>query len=511
MAVRMPRLLPILTVTVVLAVPGPTQSHTSQSSALWGASGQSYRKEGPLADFSWAGYHAGGDLPSARPIANVLDFGVRGDGKSDDTAAFQRAIDEAATGVLLVPRGRYRLAGQLNIRRSGLVLRGEGTGAEGTILQFSSSLADLQGLVALPETNKLSWSGGLIQVAPKGSEHSLTSVTQIARRGERRLRVADAKSIHSGDVLVLRLSEDSERSLEQHLLGEPDPKRTIAAPLLSTCAARILDWTFQVDSVDGDEVVISQPLRTDVRLTWAPKVWQVPFLHDVGIEHLVIDFPSTPYPGHHRERGYNAIDLSQNVVDAWVRDVEIRNCDSGLFVGRRSKWITVTALRFISSRPADPEGNQGHHGVALSGCSEVLVTDLNFGAEFVHEMTVTHRAMGNVFSGPVKGGVLDIDHHRDAPFENLFQNLSGNLHLQDGGSKCYGPPSGARNTYWGVDGLTLPVWLGSGAVVVGDLAPNTKEARSPAAWIEAVPGLEPRDLRAAQWRRRQVQTKPNHR
>jgi hypothetical protein len=107
--------------------------------------------------------------------------------------------------------------------------------------------------------------------------------------------------------------------------------------------------------------------------------------------------------------------------------------------------------------------------------------------------------------------LLDIDHHRDAPFENLFQNLSGNLHMQDGGSKCYGPPSGARNTCWGVDGLTPPIWLGSGSVVLGDVGPNVKEARSPAAWIEAVPGLEPRDLRAAQGLRRQAQTKPNHR
>ena len=73
----------------------------------------------------------------------------------------------------------------------------------------------------------------------------------------------------------------------------------------------------------------------------------MPLVSEVGIEHLAIDFPSTAYPGHHRERGYNAIDFSHNVVNAWIRDVEVRNCDSGIFVGRRSEWLTITQLRFV--------------------------------------------------------------------------------------------------------------------------------------------------------------------
>jgi hypothetical protein len=450
-------------------------------------------------------------LPDAKPSASVRDFGARGDGQSDDTAAFQRALDEAPPGVILVPSGHYRLGGQLNMTRSGLVLRGQGTGANGTILQFSSSLADLQGLTALPDTNKISWSGGLIQVTPKGSEQSLTSVTANARRGDRRLRVADASPMHAGDILFLRLSEDSQRSLERHLVGEPTDKGAAPTPLESTCAARVLDWTFEVVSVDGNELLLSQPLRTDVRLAWTPSIWHMPLLREVGVEHLVIEFPSSPYPGHHRERGYNGIDFSHNVVNAWVRDVEMRNCDSGVFVGRRAKWLTITELRFVSARPADGKGNQGHHGVALSGCSDVLATDLDFQAEFIHELTITHRAMGNVFSGPIRGKTLDLDHHRDAPFENLFQNLSGNLRLQDSGSKCYGPPSGVRNTYWALDQVEPPRWLGSEAVMVGALSPNTKEQRGPAAWVENLPGLEPRDLRAAQWLRRQDKNGSGHR
>ncbi len=54
--------------------------------------------------------YAGGDL-------NVRDFGATGDGKADDTAAFQKALDEAKnTGDRVnVPGGRYVIRGHLDI------------------------------------------------------------------------------------------------------------------------------------------------------------------------------------------------------------------------------------------------------------------------------------------------------------------------------------------------------------------------------------------------------------
>ena len=60
-------------------------------------------------------------LSAAEPASNpysVLDFGAKGDGKSDDTAAFQKALDaarQAGGGVVLAPRGNYYFAGHLNI------------------------------------------------------------------------------------------------------------------------------------------------------------------------------------------------------------------------------------------------------------------------------------------------------------------------------------------------------------------------------------------------------------
>ena len=49
---------------------------------------------------------------------NVVDYGAAGDGETDSTAAFQRALDDAAAsggGLVQVPAGQYRFSGVLSI------------------------------------------------------------------------------------------------------------------------------------------------------------------------------------------------------------------------------------------------------------------------------------------------------------------------------------------------------------------------------------------------------------
>jgi len=54
----------------------------------------------------------------AEETYSVRDFGAVGDGQTDDTAAFQKALDAASKaggGVVHAPRGNYYFAGQLNV------------------------------------------------------------------------------------------------------------------------------------------------------------------------------------------------------------------------------------------------------------------------------------------------------------------------------------------------------------------------------------------------------------
>jgi hypothetical protein len=106
------------------------------------------------------GWETPPELPTTLPtaVANVRDFGARGDGRANDVAAFDRALASlpASGGVLKVPAGRYRLdplAGKdsyaftrvrhhlLVAERRNIHVRGVG---EKSVLLFGS--ADHQGL-----------------------------------------------------------------------------------------------------------------------------------------------------------------------------------------------------------------------------------------------------------------------------------------------------------------------------------------------------------------------------
>lgn len=54
-------------------------------------------------------------FPAFLHASDIGEFGVTGDGETDDTAALQRAIDESGTGLLQLPRGTYRITQTLEV------------------------------------------------------------------------------------------------------------------------------------------------------------------------------------------------------------------------------------------------------------------------------------------------------------------------------------------------------------------------------------------------------------
>ena len=99
----------------------------ADTSKLWGVRGEASTAGGRLADFSRAGYGEGArPLPAVAQAVSVKDFGAVGDGVTDDTKAFQAAINATTRGAVGVPPGRYVITDYVRIMKSGVVLRGAG-------------------------------------------------------------------------------------------------------------------------------------------------------------------------------------------------------------------------------------------------------------------------------------------------------------------------------------------------------------------------------------------------
>lgn len=99
-----------------------------------------------LSDQSYAGYNGNRAYrPIVNNVANVKDFGAKGDGRTDDTAAIQRAINAAGMkrGAAYMPPGVYVVSRKLMITTSRTVLRGAGQNK--TTIFISKSLEEVYG------------------------------------------------------------------------------------------------------------------------------------------------------------------------------------------------------------------------------------------------------------------------------------------------------------------------------------------------------------------------------
>ena len=390
-----------------------------QSSDLWGANGERWAPASRLPDFSFAGYHCGeAPLPNVAPGVSIKQFGAKGDGIADDTQAFLRALAEVKTGAIEIPPGRYMITKILEITRPGLVLRGAGT--DKTCLFCPTTLNQVRpnwGATTTGErTSNYSWSGGFVWFKGSNRSRLLATVTGPAQRGDTSLPVSATDTLRVGQRIEISLSEAADKWLTAELYsgdtGDTQKLRSVRASLVT-----------RVTRVEGGRVYFDRPLRWNLKLAWRPRIQSFdPSVTEAGLEHLCFEFPDTPYRGHFTELGFNAVALNE-VADCWVRDLRIVNADSGLFpLGR---FCTIQGVVFESARQTEAErGATGHHGINFENDDNLLL-DFDFRTKFMHDITVA-RCAGNVCAHG-QGVDLCFDHHKYAPYENLFTDIDVGL------------------------------------------------------------------------------------
>lgn len=500
------RLLPMAAFTTALLITCLSPAPAQQVSELWGQRGEKWQPDGPLPDFSFAGYQRGEKpIPKVKQVASVKDFGAKGDGKTDDTEAIRKAVDGSTDGAILLPAGRYVVSDIIEIKKGGIVLRGDGP--EKTIIIFTRGLEEIKPSPTKNDggqsTTAWSWGGGLISV----SGRSLTGGTAIpvtgqATRGSTTL-IAEGHSFAQGDEVLLSMADKVGTLVDYLYRG----KAGNASGIKGSYTKRIYQ-VFRVTAARPNAIEVDRALRFEVRSEWTPTLAPFnPDVTEVGIEDMAFECPEEPYAGHFKEKGFNPIEI-KNTAHCWVKNVKMTNTDNGPFL--RGVFGTVDGIVLVADKKrTGPEGMTGHHGVSLEG-ADCLCTRFTIDTTFYHDVTVSGGSLGNVFSKGT-GVNFNMDHHRWGPYENLFTDIDagkGTRLFASGGGGDRGNHTAAGATFWNIrtkESQSWPARLGPDRMNVVGLKIPGKDIKDPAGrWLETIsPGkVQPPDLHLAMLQRR---------
>lgn len=482
----------------------------SETSALWGERGEKWSPQGRLPDFSHAGYHRGERaLPEVPRMASVKDFGAVGDGEADDTKAIQAAIDGTRQGAVFVPPGRYKITDYIRITKSNVVLRG--AGPERTEFWFPRGLDEVHPRQGRTSTGSpasgYSFDGAFVTIEGdyRSQGQPLAAITAVALRGDQAVQVDKASALSVGQRVLVTLRETPAHSLKTYLYND-DPGDIRKGKPLDT------RMVVHVTRIEGKRVEFDRPLRFETRTEWRPEIRRFdPTVTESGIEGIAFIFPPTPYRGHFKENGANALELRQ-VNHCWIRNVAIHNGDLGINVvacGNTITGVVITADREREFADAGVRDCTGHHAIQCKNAEDNLVTDFELRTCYVHDLSVEH-ASGNVFARG-SGVDLNFDHHKDTPYENLFTDLDcgrGTRVWRCGGGASLGRQSAGWETFWNIRAerpiAPPPEGWGPTTMTFVGFTTKTPSTLDPAGvWFEAFDDdLEPENLHAAQLARR---------
>ena len=301
-----------------------------------------------IPDFSNCGYGGGGvaipDVAVKATLAAVAN-------SKDDTKRIQDAIDEVSKlppgaaggkfrGAVLLKRGTYRIPGRLKVAASGVVLRGEGDGADGTVLIAAG---------AQPRTLiEIAGSGG-----PAENEKDRRAITDgYVPVGARSFTVADAKGLKVGDaVFVRRIGNAAWISAigMDKIKGRPgNENSTKQWEPFSLAFDRV------ITAIDGQKVTVDAPITCAIEQKWGggtiARYADKGRIEHCGVERLravsefdksvTADLAGRKYASDEKHAEY--LLRFDNIKNAWARNVTTVHFAHGpANIDREAKWVTV--------------------------------------------------------------------------------------------------------------------------------------------------------------------------
>lgn len=394
-----------------------------------------------LPDFSYAGYaFSEMAIPSVsgKKVFKVDDYGAKPNDELFDDAAIQKTIDAAEAspggGLVFFSTGKYLIAPdeeakkQIRISKSGIVLKGSGSGVGGTEIYQANMRINGRQFLFKPEERRT---------------EKLTAIVKDAGRETFSVVVADASKLKVGqDVVVRHRSEEFTRLYFSPLDLKPQWTR-----LFGDKGGMLVYEIHTITKIEGDRVSFKNPLHIDVKRVKSASWTIEPYyaIDHCGVEDILFTSNWKSYPEefiHHKNEihdyAYEAIGM-EYLKNSWVRNCEFHDWNEGVFI-RSGYQITIENTHF--------RGKKGHASVHARTGYGVLVKKCSFNAAQHHGAGTGYSAVGTVITQCSLGTDQNFDIHSGQPYATLYDDIDGGVFYNLGGPEPGHPHHGKELVLW---------------------------------------------------------------
>ncbi len=397
-----------------------------------------------IPDFSYAGYMGGGvSLPTDVPIEATVT-----PEEGDDAQRIQAAINlvealepdqNGFRGVVLIKAGHYSLENILVVRASGVVLRGEGQGLNGTVLH-SNPRVDHNVISILG-------SGGISKNA--ASEQAI--VSDYVPVGSYSFEVEDASDFEVGEKIVVTRTPNQvwidELGMDWETLCEGNTNCIGWTP-----SAYTIDHERTITAIAGNTVSINIPIVDVMEEGYGSgsisKIQSSSRISQCGVENMRIQsfYDSNVDESH----AWTAVRLRDS-ENCWVKQLTGQYLAYSTVNIEDANFTTVQDCAYIDPK-SQVSGGRRYSFAIQEGIGNLF--QRCYAKNGRHDFVTGSRVTGpNVFlDGLTESAQSDIGPHHRWATGTLFDNIrAGSTRVWNRGSSGTGHGwSGAQTMFWNI-------------------------------------------------------------
>ena len=454
-----------------------------------------------IPDFSRVGYRWGDQSIPDVPVVETLEAPADG---SDAHTLIQQAIDRVSSlpltgrwrGAILLKKGVYNISASLKIQESGIVLRGEGYDANGTVLVATGK----------SQYNLIVFSSGTTRMIPSSPTGSIMNVKEdYVPVGRFWVTVTDPQRFSVGDQVIL-YRPASEQWISDIRMDQIEERE---GTVQWDPQQYVVKMERVITMICGDTLHFDNPCVMALERKYGGgAVYKYRYekrLEECGVENMLLR--SYYASDTDEDHGWSAIEM-KTVEHSWVRDVHSEYFGFGLVtIASSSKNITVADCECREAKSVITGSRR--YSFNVNGSLNLVIGCRAFDGR--HDYVTGSRQAGtNAFVRcTARRTHADIGPHQRWNMGTLYDNIDtdGEINVQD--RQYYGTGhgwAGANQVLWNCTADRVAVqspWASAKNYSIGTIGQKTPgDFRTPerpdGVWIAAGRHVDPGSLYEAQ-------------